>query len=156
MRDGFAARLRDRGPRALDVFARAADSAAMPPIDHNIRPRVIFGVATALGFFSGFQAYYFVSSFTERPASFPLLLALNLSYWYSWAILTPGILWLAQRFSFERRSWKLAALVHAGGVFLSTLLHVGLTVASRMGIFAVIGQSSGSWQSEAQRMFFLI
>ncbi len=127
----------------------------MPPTNDDIRPRVIFGAATALGFFSGFQAYYFVSSFTERPASFPLLLALNLGYWYSWAILTPGILWLAQRFSFERRSWKRAALVHAGGVIVATLLHVGLTVASRMGIFAVIGQSSGSWEFEAQRMFFL-
>ena len=31
--------------------------------------RAIFGVATALGFFSGFQAFYFVSTFTDWPAS---------------------------------------------------------------------------------------
>jgi two-component system, LytTR family, sensor kinase len=120
-----------------------------------IPARVIFAVATALGFFSGFQAYYFVSSFTERPASFPLLLALNLSYWYSWAILTPGIIWLARRFPFERRAWKLSMVVHIGGVVIATLLHVALTVMSRMAIFAVIQEPSSPWQVEAQRMFFL-
>ncbi len=120
-----------------------------------IRPRVIFTVATGLGFFSGFQAYYFVNTFTQRPASFPLLLALNLSYWYSWAILTPGIIWLARKFPFERRAWKLSALVHLAGVFSATLLHVGLTVASRLAIFSLINEPSSPWWIEAQRMFFL-
>ena len=36
-----------------------------------IRPRVIFGVATALGCFSSFQFYYYVSTFTDWPASLP-------------------------------------------------------------------------------------
>jgi signal transduction histidine kinase len=118
-------------------------------------PRVIFAVATALGFFSGFQAYYFVSTISERPASFPLLLALNLSYWYSWALLTPGIIWLARRFPFEKRAWKLSILVHAVGVFSATLLHVTLTVATRIAIFAVIDQPASPWWVEMQRMFFL-
>jgi hypothetical protein len=59
-------------------------------------------VATLLGFFSAFQAYYFVSTFTDRPALFPVLLALNLSYWYCWALLVPAVLWLAARFPIER------------------------------------------------------
>ncbi len=122
---------------------------AIPP------PRVIFAVATALGFFSGFQAFYFVSTISERTASFPLLLALNLSYWYSWAVLTPGIIWLARRFPFEKRAWKLSALVHLVGVFSATLLHIGLTVASRLVIFWLIDQPSSAWQVEAQRMVFL-
>jgi signal transduction histidine kinase len=122
--------------------------AAIPP------PRVIFAVATALGFFSGFQAYYYVSTIGERTVSFPLLLALNLSYWYSWAVLTPGIIWLARRFPFEKRAWRVSILVHLVGVFSATLLHVALTVASRIGIFALIDQPSGSWQIEAQLMFF--
>jgi two-component system, LytTR family, sensor kinase len=120
----------------------------------SIPPRVILAVATALGFFSGFQAYYFVSTFTERPASFPLLLALNLSYWYSWALLTPGILWLARRFPFARRAWKLSLLVHIAGVFTATLLHVAMTVASKIAISDVIAEPSGPWRVEAERMFF--
>ena len=121
----------------------------------TIPPRIIFAVATALGFFSGFQAYYFVFTFTERPASFPLLLALNLSYWYSWAILAPAIVWLARRFPFDRRAWKLAVAVHVLGVVATTVAHVGLTIASRMAIYDVIGEPSGSWWIEFQRMFFL-
>jgi signal transduction histidine kinase len=120
-----------------------------------VPPRVIFAVATALGFFSGFQAYYFVSTFGERTASFPLLLALNLSYWYSWAILTPGIVWLASKYPFERRAWKRSVVVHIGGVFLATTLHVGLTVASRMAIFSLIQEPSPPWHIVARQMFFL-
>jgi signal transduction histidine kinase len=120
-----------------------------------IRPRVIFAVATALGFFSGFQAYYFVATFTERPASFPLLLALNLSYWYSWACLTPAVLWLARRFPLDLALWKRSVPVHIGGVVVATLLHVALTVSSQRVIHAFAGEVAGSWEAQAQRMFFL-
>ena len=120
-----------------------------------VRPRVIFGVATALGIFSAFAAFYFVSTFTNRPASFPLLLALNLGYWYSWACLTPGILWLSGRFPFDRHTWKLAVPIHIAGVVVATLAHVALAVASRLATYWAIGESTGSWQIEGQRMFFL-
>ena len=85
-----------------------------------MRPRVIFGVATALGFFSGFQGYYYVSTFTDWPASLPFLLALNLGYWYSWACLTPAILWLSRWAPLERETWKRAVAVHMPGVFVAT------------------------------------
>jgi len=52
-----------------------------------VRLRVIVGAATALGIFSTFQAYNYVSLFTEREPSFPMLLALNVTYWYAWAVL---------------------------------------------------------------------
>jgi len=119
-----------------------------------VRPRVIFGVATALGFFSGFQAYYYVSTFTDWPASLPFLLALNLGYWYSWACLTPAVLWLARVFPFERDTWKSAFAVHLPGVFVATTAHIALTVASQMVIVWVAGQEQRSWRLEAQRMFF--
>ena len=66
---------------------------------------LIFGVATALGVFSTFQAYNYVSFFTERRPSFPMLLALNVTYWYAWAVLVPGMLWLARRYRFGRHTW---------------------------------------------------
>ena len=139
---------------ALDRGAAEADSAFMPK--HGlVRGRLIFGVATGLGFFSAFAAYYFVSTFTEKPAAFGLLLALNLGYWYSWACLTPGILWLSQRFAFDRQTWKLALPVHIVGVVVATLLHVMLAVASRMATYWVAGDSLDSWLREAQQMFFL-
>jgi two-component sensor histidine kinase len=120
-----------------------------------VRKRIILGVTTGLGFFSAFAAFYFVSTFTDKPASFWLLLALNLGYWYSWAGLTPGILWLTGAMPFDRQTWKRAIPVHIVGVVVFTMLHVVLAVASRMATYWVIGESLDSWRIEAQRMFFL-
>jgi len=140
--------LLDRGPRH-------ADSAVMSSNPGRVPVRVIVGVATALGFFSAFAAFYFISTFTDKPAGFGLLLALNLSYWYSWAVLTPAILWLTRKFPFERATWKAAIPVHLAGVLVATLLHVGMDVASRMVTYWAVGESLDSWLREAQQMFFL-
>ncbi|MFA5910900.1 MAG: sensor histidine kinase [Vicinamibacterales bacterium] len=127
----------------------------MAPTPGRVPVRVIFSVATALGFFSAFAAFYFISTFTAKPAAFSLLLALNLTYWYSWAVLTPGIIWLSNRFPFERATFKSAIPIHIAGVFAATLLHVAMAVASRMATYWVVGESLDSWLMEAQRMFFL-
>ena len=140
----------------VDRRSRAADSAVMSSHNQGRLPlRVIFGVATALGFFSAFAAFYFVSTFTEKPAAFGLLLTLNLGYWYSWAVLAPGILWLSSRFGFERATWKAAVPVHVAGVFVAMVLHVAMAVASRMATYWVVGESLDSWLQEAQQMFIL-
>jgi LytS/YehU family sensor histidine kinase len=70
-------------------------------------------------------------------------------------VFTPAIIWLCRRFPFEKRTWQLSAAVHAVAVFVATLLHVALTVASRRAIFALIDEPSGEWIAEGQRMFFL-
>jgi two-component system, LytTR family, sensor kinase len=155
MSDGVATALRMPSPMHLDSTASEADSRSMQSNRDVIRPRVIFAVATALGFFSGFQAYSFVSTFTERPASFPLLLALNLSYWYSWAVLTPGILWLSSRFPLGQRTWSSSIPVHLVGVFAATLGHVVMTVTLQRVINSFLAETSGTWESQFQRMFLL-
>jgi two-component sensor histidine kinase len=121
----------------------------------RIRPLTIFGVATALTFFSASQAFYFVAMFGEKPASFAVLFVLNLGYWYSWACLAPGILWLSRRFPLDKQSWRVSLPAHVAGVFVATTLHIGMAVATRMGTYWAIGDSTESWLSEAQRMFFL-
>jgi two-component system, LytTR family, sensor kinase len=154
-RDGYARQLRALTANDLDAPKPGRDSRDMQPRNGHVRPRVIFGVATALGCFSGFQAYYYVSTFTEWPASLPFLLALNLGYWYSWACLTPAILWLSRWAPFlDRESWKHALAVHVPGVFVITTLHVALSVGSQTLIVALVGQEQRSWLQEAQRMFF--
>ena len=121
----------------------------------HIPLRVIFGVATALGFFSAFAAFYFVSTFTDNPAPFSLLLVLNLGYWYSWAVLTPAILWLTRRFPFDRRSWKVSVPVHLAGVVVGTSAHVVMACVQRMATYWWIGESMDSWLHEMQEMLFL-
>jgi two-component sensor histidine kinase len=140
---------------ALDRRARPADSALMTPAQARVPVRVIFGVTTALGFFSAFAAFYFISTFTEKPASFGLLLTLNLGYWYSWACLTPAILWLTRRFPFDRARWKSSIAAHIGGVLVATSLHVALAVALRIATYYAIGESLDTWLHEAQEMLFL-
>jgi signal transduction histidine kinase len=152
--DGFARHLRARQRRALDADRRDDDSRAMTRPHALVRPRVIFGVATALGCFSGFQAYYYVSTFTEWPASLPFLLALNLGYWYSWACLTPAILYLSRKAFIDRNSWKMGLAVHVPAVFVITAAHVVLTVSSQTAIVWLVGQEQRSWTAEAQNMFF--
>jgi signal transduction histidine kinase len=121
----------------------------------RIRPLTIFGVATALTFFSSFQAFYFVSTFTKEPAPWSLLFVLNLGYWYSWALLAPAILWLSRRFPLEKATWHVSLPAHVVGVFAVTTAHIAMAVATRMLTYWAIGDTSGSWRLEAQRMFFL-
>ena len=154
IRDGFAEKLRTRDAVTADEPRHTVHSARIRRRPGIVRPRVIFGVATALGFFSGFQGYYYVSTFTDWPASLPFLLALNLGYWYSWACLTPAILWLSQWAPLERETWMRAAAVHIPGVFIATTLHIALTVASQTATVWLVGQEQRAWQQEAQRMFF--
>ena len=127
----------------------------MTPTSARIPFRVIAVVATALGFFSAFAAFYFVSTFTDKPASFGLLLLLNLGYWYSWAALAPAILWLTRRFPFDRVAWKTSIPVHIVGVVAAVSAHVVLAVASRMGTYWLAGESLDTWLHEAQEMLFL-
>ena len=67
----------------LDRRVRQADSAVMTPSAVGHVPlRIIFFVTTALGFFSAFAVFYFISTFTpDKPAPLGLLLTLNLGYW---------------------------------------------------------------------------
>jgi signal transduction histidine kinase len=127
----------------------------MQPSSRRVSVPLIAGVATVLGIFSTFQAYNYVTLFTERRPRMVHLLALNVTYWYAWALLVPGILWLARRYRFERHTWRRAAAVHAVGVVVFTFAHAVLTVSVREPIAAAFGWPGGRWWVEFQRLFFL-
>jgi two-component system LytT family sensor kinase len=127
----------------------------MDPQSRRVSVRLIVGVATVLGVFSSFQAYNYVSLFTERKPQMPHLFALNMTYWYAWALLVPGILWLARRYRFERHSWRRAAAVHAVGVVVFVFAHAVLAVSLREPLVAAFGWRAIRWWSEFQELFFL-
>ena len=104
---------------------------------------VILGVATALGVFSALQAFNYVSFFSERDDPFSVLLALNLTYWYTWALLAPFMLWMARRFRFERDGWLRSVSAHVGGVLVATFAHAIVTVTARVYIMQLAGGSRG-------------
>ncbi len=140
----------------LDRASDRADSDWMRRSIGLIRPRVIFGTATLMGVLTAFQAYYYVTTFDTRPnqATFPLLLLLNLNYWYSWALLTPAILWLARRFPLEGATWMRSVPVHLVGVFVCTLLHCAMVIAGRFAVYSWWGTWKGDWLMQFQEMFF--
>lgn len=129
----------------------------MDPRPRRVSVRLVVGVATVLGVFSSFQAYNYVALFTERTPRIVHLLALNLTYWYAWAALVPGMLWLARRYRFERHTWRKAAAVHAVGVVVFTLVHALLTASGREPLVIVLNMRGGrwTWWSEFQQLFFL-
>ena len=91
----------------------------------------IFGVASGLGAFSTLIAFVYKFFFAETHTPYLALVALNFSYWYSWAVLVPGILWLARRYPFERHTWGRAVAAHVPGVLVFTVAHALLATSCR-------------------------
>src|SRR4026208_1827114 len=96
----------------LDLLAVPGDTGPMHRVGRRRALLVIFLGATVLGVFSAIQAYNYVALFSERPQPIEILLGLNMSYWYAWAILAPFVLWLARSYRFERLKWTRALVVH--------------------------------------------
>jgi signal transduction histidine kinase len=90
--------------------------AASPPFP------IILGIATLLGVFSTLLAYSFQLSTSE--AKWWVLFALNISYWYVWALMAPAIFRLTRRFRFDRNAWRPAVAVHLPAAAITALLHV--------------------------------
>jgi two-component system LytT family sensor kinase len=154
-RDDAWRRRRVRVTRTLDAAAAGIDSAGVDSSSRRISTRLIWAVATGLGIFSAFQAYNYVRLFTERRPAMPHLLALNLTYWYVWALLVPGIIWFARHYRFERHTWRRAALMHLVAVIGFTFAHAVLTVSVREPLIAYFGWRPQRWWSEFQQLFFL-
>ena len=140
---------------ALDVQSGSVDISLMDWPSRRISLFRIFAVATAFGIFSGLQAYNYVTLFTDRKQPFHILLALNITYWYAWAVLVPGMLWMAWRYRFGRHTWKRAAAMHVGGVIVFTLAHAVLTVTCRLLIMKALAGRDLSWWMYFQELFFL-
>jgi two-component system LytT family sensor kinase len=139
----------------LDAAPPIADSVEMERPAPHIGPLRIFGVATALGIFSALQAYNYVNLLYDRGQPFYLLLALNLTYWYAWAVLVPGILWLARRYRFGRLTWRRAAVMHLLGVVAATAAHAALTISAHVAILQGLAGRPDEWVPMFKELFFL-
>src|SRR4030095_7498932 len=94
-------------------------------------PLTIFTIATVLGVLTGLQAYNYIALTAEHQQPLNVLLGLNLTYWWSWALLVPAVLWISRQYRFERETWRQAALLHILGVVVITAAHVALATSSR-------------------------
>lgn len=72
---------------------------------------LVLGVYTLLGLL--FTSEVWIDySYARHPVSWGRALAVALSDWYLWALLTPAIVWLARRFRIGRRRWLRSLAVH--------------------------------------------
>ena len=120
----------------------------------RVSPLLIAGVATVLGIFSSFQAYNYVRLFTERPASFPTLMVLNMTFWYSWALLVPAMVWVARRFRISQSGLLKSVGIHVVAVAVFVFLHAVLTVTLRGPILTWM-EREWSWWPAFHQLFFL-
>jgi two-component system, LytTR family, sensor kinase len=92
-----------------------------------VRWALIFGFWTLVGFFYACHLYLIYSR-TNQPTTLARVLPPALVFWYSWAVLTPFILWLARHFQLERRNWIRALAIHIPASLLFALAHETLSI----------------------------
>ncbi|HEX8129102.1 MAG TPA: histidine kinase [Pyrinomonadaceae bacterium] len=68
-------------------------------------------VWTAIGFFFTFQVYFAMIR-SDRPVSLSETVAVQFSYAYIWALVTPLAFWLAGRYRLEQERWRRNLLLH--------------------------------------------
>ncbi|HSL22043.1 MAG TPA: histidine kinase [Vicinamibacterales bacterium] len=109
------------------------------PTPTAVRFRVALVVATVLAAFSTFMSYQLVAG--EKGPPYAELAALNGFYWYAWALMAPPIVWLAQRFRFERHRWRGALAVHVLGALVFAETHIVAQELFRRALASAAGRS---------------
>lgn len=68
-----------------------------------------------------------------------LILKLNLTEWYVWALLAPGVVWLARRFPLERHRLRRSLLVHVPACLLLAVVKFAMDTLVREHLLGVPG-----------------
>jgi len=89
-------------------------------------------------------------AFERSGTYFRSLVVLNCAYWYTWALFTPTIVWLSQRFRFERQGLLRALAVHLPAVLVFSLAHIAAMQGAQWWLVTSAG-GDFSFVSEAQR-----
>ena len=136
--------------RRLDLYGSGTDVPAPPKVARGVRWPLIFLVATALGLFSSTLAWQFTRWLDRPEITWQKIAILNYAYWYLWALMTPAIVWLSQRFRFERGALVRACAVHLPALALTSLGHI----AALQGVqwwFAYLERRKFDWWTAVQR-----
>jgi signal transduction histidine kinase len=135
--------------RRLDLRGAGTDVPVITAPRSILRWPFVLGVATLLGLMSTTLAVQFTYAVGRSP-KWQWLLILNCTYWYVWALFTPWIVRLSQRFRLERQGLIRAILVHVPAVALFSLAHIAAMGAVQWWLVTMDGKSF-SWWYEVQR-----
>jgi signal transduction histidine kinase len=134
----------------LDLSGASRDLPAPVRPRYGIPWPLVLFVATLLGLVSTMLAWQLTQTLERTGTYFRWLAVLNFAYWYAWAAFTPAIVWLSQRFRFERQGLLPAVAVHLPAVALFSLAHIGIMQAAQWWLVTSEG-GVFSWWEEAQR-----
>jgi sensor histidine kinase YesM len=95
--------------------------------DAATRWSIIILLCTLLGFFFASETF-FAFALDGRPITWRQALLYELTGWYTWALLAPAIVLLAQRIPFERGRWGFAAVFHLTASALFSVLQLILKI----------------------------
>jgi signal transduction histidine kinase len=136
--------------RLLDIHGTGTDVPVLGPVQSAVKLLPALLVATALGVMSTTLAWQFTRVFGRWPMPFEHLVVLNFTWWYLWALMAPGIVWLSQRFQFARGSLLPALAVHVPAVAACAFLHVAGMETVHWALAYYAGKEYAWWE-EVQR-----
>jgi len=114
----------------------------------GIRPRVLFLIATLFGISSTLQMV-FVMRLEGEPLEghWPLLLLVNLIYWYIPATLAPVIVAVANRYQLRRTNLWRSCLAHVAGALVYSVVHTAIMTVTRVAVaqFVVMRPTKNFW-----------
>lgn len=88
-----------------------------------------FAFWTFCGIFFALQTYLINVQVFGQELPWTRALPWSLSYWYTWAILSPLIVWLAKLYAFDQQNWKRALLIHLPASLGLAVVHLMLIIA---------------------------
>jgi LytS/YehU family sensor histidine kinase len=118
--------------------------------------RWVFAAATPFVLFSTLQAYRLTTLNLRAPMEIEVgrLLLLNSAYWYIFAILTPTIFRLGNRFRLDGPHWIRAASTHALCAVSFSVFHCACMIGMRLMLWPSGGKApSVAWTTYVQRRF---
>jgi two-component system, LytTR family, sensor kinase len=134
----------------LDLSGASRDLPAPVRPRYGVPLSLVLLVATLLGLVSTMLAWQLTVSLERTGTYFRHLAVLNFAYWYAWALFTPSIVWLSQRFRFERQALLRALAVHVPAVIVYSLSHIGIMQAAQWWLVTSEG-GDFPWWDETQR-----
>jgi two-component system LytT family sensor kinase len=145
--------MRPPADQQLDLSGAGCDLPIVRP-RYGVPWPLVLLVASVLGIVSTTLAWQLTVSLERTASYFRSLVVLNFVYWYAWAAFTPAIVWLAQRFRFERQNLLRAGAVHLPAVVLFSLAHIGVMEGAQWWLVTSEG-GDYAWWPQAQRAALL-
>lgn len=94
---------------------------------------------TLCGVFFGVQTYLINLHVFGQELPWTKAIPWSLSYWYTWAILAPLVLWLANRFQLEQQSLTGSLAVHIPSSVALAVIHLTLLIIANQIVRVVSG-----------------